>query len=151
MGLAALLGAGCASDKKGSAPALGSIEVRDRTPNQIADAAIEIFRAHDYQVALHTKRNLTFEKPASGFSRLAYGDWTSANSVWERVRLTLVPEGVFQYRIDCNAQLISNKGDPTEEPVKYGHVRRKPLQQVLDELAARLLLPPAEPLPAPKE
>jgi hypothetical protein len=152
LGLGALLGAGCASDRKGSSSAvLASVEIRERAPGEIADTAVAVFREHGYDASRHNKRDLVFEKQGSNFNRLAYGDWASGNSVWERVLLSIVPEGPALARLDCHAYLVADKGSPTEERVKYGHVKRAPLQAMLEEIATRLRAAPGEtPQPQPQ-
>lgn len=139
------LGAGCASTKEGPPQVLASVEVPARPPAQLSAVALEVFHAHGYNLAQQTKRQLTFEKPASKWDSLAYGNWMAGEKVWQRVTLLVVPENESFSRLDCDGRLITNKGEALEEPVKFGHLKHAPLQEMLQEIAARLQPPPAPP------
>ncbi len=127
---------GCSSASKNPAAPLASVRIADHTPAEIGDAAVEVFREHGYQVVQHKKTALTFEKPASKLSNLAYGSWMTP--VWVRVEASIIPTGESEFRLDCHAALYANKGEATEEAVRYSHVRRAPVQELLEEVAARL-------------
>ncbi len=41
-------------------------------------------------------------------------------------------------QLECAAHLAANKGEPTEEPIRFAHLRSATFQELLDEVARRL-------------
>jgi arylsulfatase A-like enzyme len=146
LGVAA--GTGCASSGKGAPAEVAAVNIQDHTPKEIGQAAAEVFREHGYTVAHQDKTHLTFEKQGSKMNNLVYGDWMPGSSVWLRVQASISPVNETTFHLQCDAHLISGKGETTEETVKFAHVSTAPIQALLDEVARRLREQPHEAEPS---
>ncbi|HWH71456.1 MAG TPA: hypothetical protein VNT26_18920, partial [Candidatus Sulfotelmatobacter sp.] len=135
-------GAGCKSsspvvDTHAAAP-FAAVEIRGNTPGQISKMAEAVFREHGYLVIRADLTSLVFEKKGSKLSNFAYGNWMSDSSVWVRVKASIVPVAEAEYRLQCTAYDVQDRGVAIEEESKMSHLRSRPYQQLLEEVARRL-------------
>lgn len=137
----ALLVSGCRSTAEEGVHSLAAVTITGNTPGQISQVAQGVFEENGYQVAKPGLTSLVFEKKASGMSNLAYGNWGVGSPVWLRVKLSTIPVGEQKYRLQCQADLVRDRGSATEEEIKVGSLHRKPYQRLLDEVAKRLARP----------
>ena len=130
---------GCRSVGKPASASFASVEISGRTPEQIRDASVAVFREAGYTIVTTTTTDLVAEKEGTQANKLAHGDWVSGGSVWVRVKATIVPLSAGQHRLQCNASMVRGKGDSFfEEEVKLSNLRGRPYQNLLDEVAKRL-------------
>src|SRR5437899_6904705 len=135
--LSSLGSSGCRSGHQPAPSGFASVEIRGNTPGQIRDVAIEIFEKNGYQTSVSDLTKITFEKQAAAFDNVAHGDWTSA--AWIRVKTSIVPLGEAIFRLQADAYVVRDRGKTIfEEEITLGHLRRRPFQKLLDEIAARL-------------
>lgn len=112
------------------------VNIRGNTPGQIKPVALEVFQQQGYQVARATPNQLEFDKPATRWDNLAYGNWVDS-PLWLRVKVDLVPSAAPGCRLECRVYLVRDKGNATEEELPLRHAKRTPYQELLDKIAAR--------------
>jgi hypothetical protein len=137
----ALLFAGChttekSAEEKPTSSAWASVQIHGNTPGQISQVTSEVFKEHGFTRGGQPKGGLVFEKEASKFSNLAYGNWIGDVPVWTRVKVSIVPAGEATYSLECTAYNVRDKGGATEEEIKM-HMGKGTYQKLLDEIAAR--------------
>ncbi len=126
----------CASTDKGEKP-LGSVEIHGNTPGQIRAAAIEVFRAHGYDVSQSPRNRLICEKPASKWTDLAYGGWGGDAPLYLRVAVSIVPVADQTCRVECQVYRVEDRGGPTEKAMPLGKSHSGNYQKLLEEIAGR--------------
>ncbi len=137
--LLALPAAGCRSLGKPYSARFASVEIPGRSPAQIRDATVAVFRDERYAVASAGLTDLVFEREASGFSNVAYGNWMGGTPVYVRVKVAIVPLADGVHRLQCDAYMVRDKGDAlVEEEVKLSIAHGGPYQKLLDKAAGRL-------------
>lgn len=134
--LAASGGLGCHSASQTEPAHFASVEIHGNTPGQIRSVATEVFRENGYITARSESETMIFEKKGSKWDNLAYGDWMG--SVWVRVEASLVPVAEATFRLQCRAYFVEDRGETTETDVKMAHLRKRPFQDMLEEIARRL-------------
>jgi len=133
---------GCKSTKpEPPTDSLAFVEIKGKTPLEIARAISDVFREANYlparPVANH-KMMLMFEKEGTTGDFLMYGDWSS-NKPWYRVKLNVKDLGPETQLVECDAFRVIGHGDPRfEEETKLSHFKRKPYQELLDQVKERL-------------
>ncbi len=138
--LAGLVASGCSSTSSKSP--FASVELRNVTPMQVRDATIEVFRKDGFLTKEAGKNRLIFEKQATKWNNLVYGDW-STTPLWVRVEVTLVAVSVGTWRLECQAYRVLDRGVSTEESKE---IRNKtPYEKLLKEVAANLVGQPVAP------
>ncbi|MEY2429636.1 MAG: hypothetical protein QOJ40_2521 [Verrucomicrobiota bacterium] len=136
--LCGLISSGCRSTGKQSAGGFASVVIQGNTPGQIRKATIEVFSEHGYKLADPRAPNPVFEKQASRIDNAAYGNWTGS-PVWLRVKVAIIPEAEATFRLQCNAALLRDRGQPAfEEEIRLRRFQAGPYRKLLEEVAARL-------------
>lgn len=131
---------GCRTTGGDRSEDLASVVIRGKSEPEIRQAAIEVFTRAHYQVGASALRELVFEKKAGAMSNVLYGGWPGADqSVWERVRLTFLPQGDDAFVVGLNAFLVSDRGQNFFENEKrrsglQRHSYRKLLRAIQDKL-----------------
>jgi hypothetical protein len=129
---------GCHLGRTASA-SFAAIEIQDRTPEQIRDAAVAVFREEGYAVASADPGHLVFEKEGTQGNKLAYGAIDNGPPVWVRLKAAIVPLSAGLSRLQCNAFMVRNKEDPFfAEEIRLKNFRSGPYQTLLDRVAERL-------------
>lgn len=136
--LAWVAASGCSTTEHADAPVLASVVLRGNTPGQISSIATEVFKAHDYKVTAEGRDRLVLEKKGSRMNNIAYGSWLSEDPMWVRVRVSIVPVEETAFRLQCRAWLVRDIGSAAEEEIKIGRMHRRPYEEMLEEVAARL-------------
>ena len=135
-----LFSSGCALTKPASA-SFASVTITGKSPQQIQDATIAVFREDGYR-ALTYPQGLVFEKEGSkansigreGFTGTYYGAVTII-----RVRVQLVEAGPDSHRLQCQACMVSSAGDSFfEDEHPLTKLRSAPYQSLLNQVARRL-------------
>ena len=140
--LVALAGAvviGCKSVEKPASASFASVRIPDHTREQIRAATAVVFQQDGYAAVDVHHAKMVFEKTASRWDRLAYGNWIDDAPITDRVRVSVVPvsNGVFDLR--CEAFSVRHKGEATyEEVVRLKNKRSEPYQALLDKVPGRL-------------
>lgn len=107
--------------------------VEGRTPAAIRQATSEVFQQEGYRGFLG-EMSLVFERPASAFDHLVYGDW-DLHSLAHRVEVTIVPAGDGVYRLNCDAYRVRDAGDRVlSDTQRLGKLGRGPYQRLLDRV-----------------
>lgn len=142
LGLLCLCGTGCKTTDDGRSNDMASVIVRGYSEDAIRHAILDEFTAEKYVAGFSAPREMMFERKASATSNVLYGGWLGGQaSVWERVRLTILPLGDEDHMIGCNAYLVSDHGEGFFEQEKRrskvnAHAYRKLLQKVQQRLEA---------------
>ena len=128
---------GCRSTDVPPEARFASVEVRGGTPGQLCGTTTEVFQENGYDLMKATNYSLVFEKKASALNNIAYGNWVDT-AVWVRVRVLVVPVSEQVWRIQCQACLLRDRGETTEEELKVGKLRAHPYQKLLNAVQKRL-------------
>ena len=131
---------GCKSLDKPASASFASVRIQFRTPEQIREATIAVFKQDGYAPVPTPPPNLVFEKEGSRWDQIAYGSsFVSDGTAWIRVKASIVPLSEDTFRLQCNAFMVRSKGDKTlEEEVKLRDNHSKPYQALLDKVLGRL-------------
>jgi hypothetical protein len=136
---------GCKTQPPEPAPpeceSLACVEITGYTPIEIARTISAVFREAGYQPAplpANTNMMLMFEKEGSTSEMLVYGDW-SGKKLWQRARIHIKSRDQQRHMVECDVFRVLDHGDPRfEEESKLSRLKRKPYQQLLDEVKTRL-------------
>jgi hypothetical protein len=143
---------GCSSMKKQASASFASVTIRGHTEQQIRATTATVFQQDGYTATRMLRGEMVFEKEGSQWDRIAYGSWVSDNSVWIRVRATLVPLGQDEFRLQCQAYQVRDKSDPlVESEVRMRNNKSKPFQALLDKVLGQLARTPAEESTTPSQ
>jgi hypothetical protein len=133
-----LLTTGCGSMGQPASSGIASVEITNRTPDQIRDATLSVFREKGFTLGPSTPNELVFEQEGSKMDQVAYGNWMGGK-VYIRAKVAIVPVVEGRYRLQCTPGMVRDKGDSFfEEDVKLANIRRRPYQDLLDQVAKRL-------------
>lgn len=139
--LMSILFCGCHSTQKSASSSFASIEIRNKNPVQIRQAALDIFHEHDYKAPVATLAKMVFEKEGTTFDNASYGNWMGGTPIWIRIKLKVLPMAEDVYELQCMAFYVRDKGRAAfEEEIKVSNMRSRPYQKLLDEVAQRLAL-----------
>ena len=134
-----LLATGCGSTGKSGSSSFASVEITNRTPEQIREATVAVFMENGYTMGPSGSTELVFEQEGSRMNEIAYGNWMGGTPVYVRVKASIVPLAEGKYRLQCSAGMVRDRGDSFfEEDVKLANIRRRPYQDLLDKVAKRL-------------
>jgi len=137
---ASIGGTGCKSLDKPASASFASVRITGRTAEQIRAATVVVFQQDGYTPTKVAGPEMVFEKEGSRWDQIAYGSWVNDAAVWIRVRASLVPLPPDAFRLQCQAYVIRNKGDPlTEDPVRLRHNHSKPYQALLDKVRGQVM------------
>lgn len=136
-----LAGFGCSSMSKPASASFASVTISGKSPAEIRDATVAVFRENEYQV-FASSQGLTFEKEGSKLNSISrdglVGTHYGAVTII-RVRVALVDLGNGKQRLQCQAAMVSGAGDSFyEEEHRLANFRSGPYQDLLDEVAKRL-------------
>jgi hypothetical protein len=130
---------GCKSLDQPASASFASVRIQGRTPEQIRAATLVVFEQDGYRPVRLDPANLVFEKEASRWNQIAYGDWVDDKPVWVRVKASIQPISADTFRLQCNAFVVRSKGDAVfEEEVRLKNNRSKPYQALLDKVLGQL-------------
>jgi len=142
-----LFGAGCHLGQPASA-SFASVTISGKSVGQISDATIAVFREDGYQASA-SSQGLVFEKEgtrANTISRDGLAATQAGARTLVRVRVELVDLGSGAYRLQGHAFMVSGAGDSFfEEEHRLANIRRRPYQNLLDDVAKRLKQPNSPP------
>jgi hypothetical protein len=120
---------------------LAYVEVTGRTPLEVAHAVSEVFREASYSPArlpANDDMRLMFEKETGKGDLVLFGDWSGKN-LWHRVRINIKPLDAQRQLVECDVYRVLDRGDPRfEEESKLSTLKKKPYQEILDKVKARL-------------
>jgi hypothetical protein len=131
-----LLPLGCKSTGKPASAHFASVEIQGNTPGQIRDVTVEVFKEHEYLVTHSAPANMMFEKEGTEWDKVAYGNWLGG-AVWIRVRASIVPISEEKFRLQCNAFMVRDRGNASEEEVKLTSLQSHSYQKLLEEISQR--------------
>lgn len=142
LGLLLLLtcvGGGCRTHAQRFSSDLTTIVIRGRSEEEIRQAALAVFTRKHYEPSTSAPREMVFEKKAGAMSNVLYGGWPGADErLWERVKLTFLPQG-DAYVVGLNAFLVSDKGqDFFEQEKKRSKVHRRSYGKLLRAIQDQL-------------
>jgi hypothetical protein len=137
----ALAGPGCATTHGPPSDSLAAVEIKGRSPLEIARVLSDVFEKAGYVPAAlppNSGENMLFEKKGNAGETLLYGDW-SAKRVWYRVKIQITLNGPDSEIVSCDAFRVLNHGDPHfEEEQKLSSLRRGTYQHLLNKAKAQL-------------
>jgi hypothetical protein len=137
----AFTGAGCGLFKPGSA-SFASVKIKDHSPEEIIQAATQVFREDGYHGGQTRGYQMVFEKEGSRANTFAYegvvGTYYGAQTVM-RVRAEVVDMGSGTQRLQCQAYVVKDYGQGNfEEEQRLTNVRGGPYQSLLNKAAKKL-------------
>ncbi len=133
--IAALALTGCQSVEKGEKP-FAAVEIRGNTPGQVKTVAAEVFRSHGYTVTESGKNKLLCDKPASGWTELAYGGWGDT-SLFIRVAVSIIAVPGETCRLEAQAYRLEDRGTAAEHAIPLTRMHSGAYQKLLDDVARR--------------
>lgn len=134
---ASFLLSGCGITKPADA-SFASVVIKDRSINQIRNAAGQVFTADGYRVMIRGNE-MKCEKEGTRAAQLAYGSWVDDAPVDVRVLANIVQLSPDSFRLECKAYIVKSPGDPTfEEVIRLQNIRSRPYQDLLDKVADKL-------------
>ncbi|HAV60819.1 MAG TPA: hypothetical protein DCY13_00445 [Verrucomicrobiales bacterium] len=140
--MAIALAAGCATSDSGFGSRT-AVVVNNRTPKEIMDTTLAVFREKEFEVKSSTKREVVFEKKGSTWQDVTWGGWYG-DGVWERADIRIIDYGGGAYMIEAKVRLVRDRSEEFfEDSQRLGRRARKPYQELLNEVKARLEGPPA--------
>jgi hypothetical protein len=129
---------GCQSTQGSSDASLAAVTVPSRTPAEVNTAVLGVFRRNSFTGGLVSPGKYRFERVASTMNRIAYND-LFGEGVATRVYVLVSPLDANATRISCTAEIVQDPGDPiVEDTYKVRKFQKKPYQDLLNEVAARL-------------
>ena len=130
---------GCNSPKQPASGSFAAVRIQGHTAEQIRATTVVAFQQEGYAFAGGQRPDMIFEKEASRWDQIAYGNWVDAAPVWLRVRASVVPLHPDGFRLECQAYKVHNKGEQFgEEQVALSKAHRKPYQALLDKVLAQM-------------
>ena len=133
--------AGCQSPGGSEGDHMASVTIRNRTSDQIRDAATVVFREQGYST-FTSGDDLVFQKAGSFGNTVARDGLVAAVAGGRtpiRVRLKIVDLLGDAYRVECDAFLVSSAYDPFfEDEHRLSNLRKGPYQKLLNKTAERL-------------
>ena len=139
--LSTILMVGCRTGEPGSA-SFASVVISGHTPEEICQTAAKVFQEDGYAVGSLDPAAMVFQKEGSRGQSLAYGgvvDTHYGATTAVRVRASLVDLGGGKYRLQGQAYMVRNANDSFfQDETAILHIRRRPYQNLFDEVAKRL-------------
>jgi hypothetical protein len=137
----ALTGAGCGATKPGSA-SFASVVIKGHSPQEIATVTAKVFEADGWAGGSMKGHPIVFQKEGSRMTDLAYGGvadtYYGAKTV-VRVKMDLVSLGEDSHRLQCQAFIVKDPGDPFfSQEQRLANVRSGPYQSLLNKVAKQL-------------
>jgi hypothetical protein len=130
---------GCKSADKPASASFASVRIQGHTADQIRGATVVVFQQDGFTLAGAQRSDMVFEREASRWDQIAYGNWVSEAPVWLRVKVSMVSLPPDTVRLQCQAYKVRNKGDPGgENEVRISGAHRKPYQALLDKVLAQM-------------
>jgi len=137
-----LLASGCASDK-GAFGDRTAVLIHQRTPKEIVATTIDVFKEKNFELKTSSKLEVVFELKGSNWETVTWGGW-DGKGVWQRATVKVIDYGAGDYLLEADVKLIGDKGDEFfEDSRNLPRRARKPYQELLNEVQARLQGPPA--------
>jgi hypothetical protein len=139
MCLAGLVGlTGCRTADQANTGHMASVEIHGHTEAEIQAATTKAFLADGFVA----KGRLTFEKKGSVWDTINYGGW-SADLVRLRVRANIIAPDLDTHILDCDAFIVSGRGEFMETEQKPVFAMRSECKKILDAVKAMLEAPAA--------
>jgi hypothetical protein len=139
--LVLVLASGCRVTQPASA-SFASVEIKDRTPQQICETAATVFEEDGYRVAALSPDNMVFQKEGTRGQSMMHGGFVDTYYgavVVVRVRAQLEPVGPDTYRLQCQAYMVRGAGDSFfEDEKRLINAKRMPYQMLLNKVASKL-------------
>jgi hypothetical protein len=138
-GLLILISVGCSSTKAPHSEHLAAVVIKDKSPAQIEEAILSVFKQQGYIGGRVRQGVFEFEMQGTGMNTLAYGDWSN-KKVWVRVKVLLGEQGTGQQSLlECDAYMVNEHGDKRfEEEHKLTWVHRGKYQDLLEQIKKSL-------------
>jgi hypothetical protein len=133
LGCVAIASFGCrvVGPYAGSTP---SLQVNDRSADEVRDTTAQVFRENGYEVSQNTRKALSFIKPGSRRDNLTYA--SSMEPVWIHVEVSITPTQTGSQLV-CRVHLVQGRG-LLEEELTWARPDMAPYQKMLDEVGKRL-------------
>ena len=141
LGLGVFLCSACSTSKP-EPEHFASVEIHDRSLEDIYLATAQVFKAEGYRAVPAGPREMRFEKEGTRGQKLAHASLMSVNdgpSVVERVKAVIVNLGPGSDRLQCETFVVTDAGTAFyEDEHRVSKSKRQPYQDLLDRVAAKL-------------
>ena len=131
---------GCETAPSGGDGSLAWVEITGHTSAEIKRAAEIVFEKDGYHLAASSPMKFTFEKDGGKMTDLAYG--TLVAGVLVRVNATITRQENGNHLLHCQVFMVRNAGDRVLEDIQKRNFGRKPYQELLDQVKAKLAAAP---------
>lgn len=130
---------GCKSMNEPASASFSSVRIQGHTADQIRGATVVVFQHDGYTLAEAQRSDMVFEKEASRWDQIAYGNWVNEAPVSIRVKVSMVPLSPDGFRLQCQAYKVRNKGDPLgEQQVRISSAHSKSYLALLEKVRGQL-------------
>src|SRR5262245_9825488 len=140
--LVTLIGAGCGTLGGPASASFASVNIPNRSAEEIAAATSQVFGADGYVGGMIAPGQMIFEKEASratAFAREGFVNASYGATTINRVRAEIVPLAGGIHRLQCKAFMITGGSDPFfQSEVPLANIRAMPYQSLLNQVAAQL-------------
>jgi hypothetical protein len=141
-GMFLLAGPGCRSLNGPGSASFASVTIENHSAAEITAATTRVFAANGYRGGPSAAQRMVFDKEASRATSLSregvVGTQAGAQTI-NRVRVDLISLTGGQYRLQCQAYMVTGGSDPFfQDEVPLAHIRRRPYQSLLDQVAKEL-------------
>jgi hypothetical protein len=137
-----LAGGGCSSVSGPNSASFASVTIKDRSPEQVAAAAVKVFGAEGYAGGMTGPGQMVFQKEASRATTLSreglVGTHYGARTL-NRFRAEIVSLADGSCRLQGKAFVVTGAGDSFfEEEVPLSNIRSGPYQSLLNKVEKQL-------------
>ena len=136
--------AGCASWNKPVSDSFASVTITNTTAIDVQAVTIQVFRAHQYQLAKidPNTHQMVFERQGTYGQSLAYnGIYGTQNGqgILDRVKTNLSDLGDGTCILGCQAYVVQDANSAfVAQEIKLSNLRSRPYQDILDKIKFQL-------------
>ena len=132
---------GCSTSDLPASASFANVTITGFSAAEINKATMAVFKENGYEDPLVGPKDMTFYKEGSRSDTLAYDGLRAVQqgeSSQKRVDTELVKLGEKNYRLQCQAYIMSNLSGSRERENKIPRRKNGPYQDMLDDVAAQM-------------
>jgi hypothetical protein len=140
--LLTLLATGCGTLSGPGSASFASVTIPNHSPEEIAAVTAQVFAADGYAGGVSGPGQMVFEKETSrGTTMMREGVFAAQGGAQtiNRVRAEIVRLSDREYRLQCQAYMVTGGSDPFfQDETALAHVRSLPYQSLLNKVKEQL-------------
>ena len=130
----------CASLSQPMSASFASVVIRSGTAQQVREETIKVFTAQGWHSVQESGDEMVFEREGSKWDHIAYGSNVLNTPILNRVRASIVPVTDGSLRLQCQAYVVRDSGNfSQDDEIKLRSPRAGPFQELLDKVAAHFI------------